>query len=91
VGADKENYSEEETVERREAALKRMLATPHQKHEPLGVRKTAMPPLVAIDGGLFVADIKERRSRSITADLYRNLKDFRQGAAMERGVRLILG
>ena len=33
---DIETYSEEETVERREAALKRMLATPHNPHKPLG-------------------------------------------------------
>jgi len=30
-----ETYSEEETVARREAALKRMLATPHKPHKPL--------------------------------------------------------
>jgi hypothetical protein len=29
-----ERYSESETVQRREAALKRMLATPHQPHKP---------------------------------------------------------
>lgn len=31
---DIETYSEEETVARREAALKRMLATPHKPHKP---------------------------------------------------------
>jgi hypothetical protein len=31
-----EQYSEEETVQRREAALKRMLSTPHQPHKPIG-------------------------------------------------------
>jgi hypothetical protein len=30
---DPETYSEEETQRRREAALKRMLATPHKPHE----------------------------------------------------------
>jgi len=30
---EKETYSEEETVVRREAALKRMLATPHKPHK----------------------------------------------------------
>jgi hypothetical protein len=31
---DDEHYSEEETVARREAALKRMLSTPHKPHKP---------------------------------------------------------
>lgn len=39
-----ENYSEEETVARREAALKRMLATPHKPHGKLGGKAEADPP-----------------------------------------------
>ena len=31
--ADNETYSDAETVARREAALKRMLATPHKPHK----------------------------------------------------------
>jgi hypothetical protein len=31
-----ETYSEEETVARRERALKRMLNTPHKPHKPIG-------------------------------------------------------
>jgi hypothetical protein len=38
---DEETYSEEETVARRERALKRMLNTPHKPHKPLGVRRKA--------------------------------------------------
>ena len=34
-------YSEAEADARREATLRQMLATPHQKHKPLGKRKTA--------------------------------------------------
>lgn len=40
--SDPETYSEEETERRREAALKRMLATPHKPHEKL--KKKAAGP-----------------------------------------------
>ena len=33
---DPDTYSEAETVARREAALSRMLATPHKPHKPKG-------------------------------------------------------
>lgn len=36
---DDEAYSEEETEARREAALKRLLATPHKPHEPIGNKR----------------------------------------------------
>jgi hypothetical protein len=34
-----DTYSEAETVARREAALRQMLATPHKPHEPIGKRR----------------------------------------------------
>jgi hypothetical protein len=40
-----ESFSEAEAVRRREAALKRMLSTPHQPHKPIGKKvKRAQRP-----------------------------------------------
>jgi hypothetical protein len=36
-----DSFSEQETIARREAALKRMLATPHKPHEPVGKKPKA--------------------------------------------------
>jgi len=38
-----ETYSEEETVARREAALKRAFAMPHKPHKPKGDAKPERP------------------------------------------------
>jgi hypothetical protein len=38
-----DTYSEEETVARREVALKRMLATPHKPHKPNRADSKARP------------------------------------------------
>jgi hypothetical protein len=35
----RDEYSEQETFRRREAALKRLLSTPHKPHKPLGKKK----------------------------------------------------
>jgi hypothetical protein len=35
MGKSDDDYSEQETTKRRDAALKRMLATPHKPHKPL--------------------------------------------------------
>jgi hypothetical protein len=34
-----DQYSEQETVRRADAALKRMFSTPHKPHKPLGKKK----------------------------------------------------
>jgi hypothetical protein len=38
-----DTYSEQETVRRADAALKRMFATPHQPHKPLRKKQKIKP------------------------------------------------
>ena len=40
---ESETYSEEETERRREAALKRLLKTPHKPHKPLDHKSKGGP------------------------------------------------
>jgi len=43
---DDETYSDAETERRREAALKRMLNTPHKPHDPLKSKSKPSRPMV---------------------------------------------
>ena len=84
--ADKETYSDAETEARREAALKRMLATPHKPHAPL---HAALPPeFVVLDGQMYYAEVTARSGNSMVANLYRTKADVKAGRSMERAVAL---
>jgi hypothetical protein len=54
-------------VRSREAALKRMLSTPHQPHQPIG-KKKASPKSLAANGGKIV------RGRVLTIKKARQLQ-----------------
>jgi hypothetical protein len=45
-----DSFSEQETARRRETALKRMLATPHKPHKPIG-KRTASPEMLTTGKG----------------------------------------
>ena len=68
--------------------------TPHKPHKPSkkarrpGPSELLEPEFVVLNGRLLVAAVPSRKERSITADLYRNLSEYRRNAAMERKVRL---
>ena len=68
-----------------DAALLRALHTPPRPHG-----SKSMSPLrngdcfLVVDGKMRVAHVIERGHRSITADVFRNLDDYRAGRAMER-------
>ena len=68
--------------------LRRMLATPPTPHK---LKSKARFDIVVREGRMLVAEIADKNDRSITANLYRNLDDFREGRAMERGANLTLG
>lgn len=68
--------------------LRRMLATPPTPHK---AKVNTSFDIVIRDGAMLVANICKQQGRSITADLYRNLDDYRHGRAMERGAELIVG
>jgi len=40
-------YSDAETISRREAALKRMLSTPHKPHKPIGKKTKSLRRKIA--------------------------------------------
>lgn len=68
--------------EREDEVLRRMLSSPPNP-------KRTPQHYVLLNGAMLVADVLERKDGSMTADLYRNVSDFRSGVAMERAVKLV--
>lgn len=63
-----------------------MLSTPPKPHvEPLPDHE-----YVVLDGAMRIAVVSKRTKGSITADLYKNLSDLNDRAAMERGIELAI-
>ena len=89
--------SEAEIAKRRDAGLRNLLKMPPKPHaEVVGERRPdnksgAVPPgYLVIDGKIRVAGtIRKNADGSITADVFRNLEDFRAGQAMERAARFM--
>lgn len=52
------------------------------------LERPSPPDFVVINDRLVVAEIKGKRNGTITADLYRNMEDYRQGTAMARDAKL---
>ena len=74
--------TEKDTVKRRDDALRRALKTPPKPHKAI---HNVEPHYLVIGGKLRVAGrLKRNADGSITADIYRNLDDFRADRAMER-------
>jgi len=74
-----DSYSKKETKKRRDEALKRALNTPPQPRQP--------PHYLVVGDKLRVAgQLRRNDDGSITADVYRNLDDYRAGRMMEPAV-----
>lgn len=82
--SDSDKSAEEQERERDEL-LKRLLKTPPQPRPKRERDQVERLEFVVIDGKLRVAgNVRHGDDGSITADVYRNLEDYRAGRAMER-------
>ena len=70
-----------------DAVLKRMLETPPMPFTP---KKEETFDVVIRDGEALIARIIRTDARSITADLFRNIDDYKKERPTERASRLVL-